>query len=280
MNSSVANFGGTLLFVSRFTISFAARFWNRRARRLPPGAPTTNETSEFLASSDNWFRPVEVRTGPEGALWIVDMYRFVIEHPRWIPAERLATLDVRAGASQGRIWRVFPTGKRRPAIRNMDNLTSAELALAVGGANGVERELAHRLLLERSTLQGTQATIATEVKRIAVSAGTTGGRVQALALLDQLDALTDEIVGSALRDDDPRVRRFAVRLCEPRKSRSTTATPFATAERVAPLVDDPDGRVRYQLALTLGEFSDETAQMPLRSWRCGMARMNGIAPLS
>jgi putative membrane-bound dehydrogenase-like protein len=61
---------------------------------------------EFLASTDNWFRPVQVRTGPDGALWVVDMYRFVIEHPRWISAERLKQLDVRAGADKGRIYRV------------------------------------------------------------------------------------------------------------------------------------------------------------------------------
>src|SRR5262249_15974759 len=48
--------------------------------------------SSFFASTDNWCRPVEMRTGPDGALWISDMYRFVIEHPRWIPADRLATL--------------------------------------------------------------------------------------------------------------------------------------------------------------------------------------------
>jgi putative membrane-bound dehydrogenase-like protein len=66
----------------------------------------TNETSrEFLASTDNWFRPVQARTGPDGALWVVDMYRHVIEHPRWIPSNRLAQLDVRAGHDKGRIYR-------------------------------------------------------------------------------------------------------------------------------------------------------------------------------
>ncbi|MEO6183568.1 MAG: neutral/alkaline non-lysosomal ceramidase N-terminal domain-containing protein, partial [Verrucomicrobiota bacterium] len=68
--------------------------------------PDDEKKSEFLASADNWFRPVEARTGPDGALWIVDMYRFVIEHPKWISAERLAKLDVRAGDDKGRIYRV------------------------------------------------------------------------------------------------------------------------------------------------------------------------------
>jgi hypothetical protein len=64
------------------------------------------QQSEFLASSDLWFRPVQARTGPDGALYIVDMYRFLIEHPRWIPTERLAKIEVRAGAEMGRIYRV------------------------------------------------------------------------------------------------------------------------------------------------------------------------------
>ena len=54
-------------------------------RRSPAKRPADEQTSEFLASTDNWFRPVQAVTGPDGCLWVVDMYRFVIEHPRWIP---------------------------------------------------------------------------------------------------------------------------------------------------------------------------------------------------
>jgi hypothetical protein len=55
------------------------------------------EQQEFLASTDPWFRPVQVRTGPDGALWVVDMYRYVIEHPIWIPPAVLQTLDTLRG---------------------------------------------------------------------------------------------------------------------------------------------------------------------------------------
>src|SRR5262249_43931660 len=61
---------------------------------------------EFLASSDNWFRPTGLKTGPDGALWVADMYRAVIEHPEWIPADWQKKLDLRAGADEGRIYRV------------------------------------------------------------------------------------------------------------------------------------------------------------------------------
>src|SRR5207244_5290272 len=76
------------------------------------------QTSEFLASTDTWFRPVQVRTGPDGALWVVDLYRYVIEPPRWNPSEDLAKLDVRAGSTMGRIYRIRPKDKPlRPVPR-------------------------------------------------------------------------------------------------------------------------------------------------------------------
>lgn len=64
--------------------------------------------SEFFASADNWTRPVMVRTGPDGAIYIADMYRQVIEHPEWIPAEYQRKLDLRAGWDKGRIYRIVP----------------------------------------------------------------------------------------------------------------------------------------------------------------------------
>ena len=71
--------------------------------------------SEFLASSDNWFRPTMIQTGPDGALWIADMYRHVIEHPEWIPQDWQKRLDLRAGHDKGRIYRVYPVGHEAAA---------------------------------------------------------------------------------------------------------------------------------------------------------------------
>src|SRR6266478_1580100 len=87
-----------LLVTRRILVPKGSAFLGKRA--------ADEQTSEFLASTDTWFRPVQVRTGPDGALWVVDMYRYVIEHPRWIPPEDLAKLDVRAGSSMGRIYRI------------------------------------------------------------------------------------------------------------------------------------------------------------------------------
>src|SRR3989442_172605 len=94
--------------------------------------------SEFLSSRDNWFRPVQARTGPDGALWIVDMYRFVVEHPRWISPERLAKLDVRAGDDRGRIYRVYPRDKKLRPVRDLTAISPRELAAMLTTPNGTE----------------------------------------------------------------------------------------------------------------------------------------------
>src|SRR5207249_79129 len=102
---------------------------------------------EFLSSRDNWFRPVQMRTGPDGAIWVVDMYRFVIEHPRWIPPERLAKLDPRAGDDKGRIYRVVPKGEKLRLIPDLTKLSSAKLAAMLDTPNGMERDRIHQELV-------------------------------------------------------------------------------------------------------------------------------------
>ena len=69
------------------------------------------QESEFLASSDNWFRPTMIRTGPDGAIWVADMYRAVIEHPEWIPPEYQRKMNLYAGNDRGRIYRIVPASE-------------------------------------------------------------------------------------------------------------------------------------------------------------------------
>ncbi len=239
----------------------------RRAVLVPDGISYTTQrvadeaASEFLASTDNWFRPVEVRTGPDGALWVVDMYRFVVEHPRWIPAERLKELDPRAGANMGRIWRVFPTGKMPRPIRNLTKLTPSQLVEVLDSPNGVQRDLTHRQLLQvkQESLPVTQLT------RVAARSPKPSSRVQALAVLAQSGVLSNELVAASFKDGTPSVRRVAVRLAETGARLSGARAPSSAEARgtesrapagLLALTNDSDSRVRYQLALTLGEFRD------------------------
>ncbi|MEQ1859605.1 MAG: neutral/alkaline non-lysosomal ceramidase N-terminal domain-containing protein [Chthoniobacteraceae bacterium] len=221
------------------------------ARRAPD-----EQTSEFLASTDNWFRPVQVRTGPDGALWVVDMYRAVIEHPRWIPGDKLATLDVRAGARMGRIYRIHPANAKLRPIRDLTKLATPELVAALDTPNGTTRDLAHAELLRRpdaaAELSGSGALAASaDAKRRGVASTLPAVRVQALCVLDGLRAITPELLAAALADTHPAVRRHAIRLSEPNLA------------PCLPLVDDPDFTVRHQLALSLGEWDDPRAAAAL-----------------
>ena len=117
------------------------RFTSRRA--------LDEQHSEFFASSDNWTRPTTIRTGPDGALWVADMYRQVIEHPEWIPLEWQKRLDLRAGHDKGRIYRVYPVGKPPRPIPRLDRLDTAPLVAALDSPSGWQRDMAQQMLLLR-----------------------------------------------------------------------------------------------------------------------------------
>src|SRR4029079_9788334 len=85
------------------------------------------QSREFLASTDNWFRPTMLKTGPDGALYIADMYRLVLEHPEWIPADTQKSLDLRAGHELGRIYRVLPTAAQLRPVPKLENPSTSRL---------------------------------------------------------------------------------------------------------------------------------------------------------
>ncbi|MDG3008223.1 neutral/alkaline non-lysosomal ceramidase N-terminal domain-containing protein [Paludisphaera mucosa] len=204
------------------------------------------QASEFLASTDNWFRPVQARAGPDGALYVVDMYRFVIEHPRWISPDRLAKLDVRAGEDRGRIYRVVVGARRPRRVPDLDRLATPALAEALDSTNGTLRDLVQRVLVHRGDRSAVPA-----LEKIAAASARPEARAQALWALDGLGALTPTAVRAALADACPAVRGQAVRLAEPWLGKDEEL-----ARKVLALVDDPDVLIRFQLAMSLGEWDD------------------------
>lgn len=216
---------------------------------------------EFLAATDRWFRPVQVRTGPDGALWIVDMYRYVIEHPRWIPAESLAAHDVRAGDRLGRIWRVSPKNAPPRPMPRLAGLRPAELAAMVDTPNGTQRDLACQMLLWHAGQTGADEQTQRELREaqaklgaLARSAERPAVRAAAAAVLDGMHALEPEIVARLLADPHPGVRRQALRLVETRFHLLPQCSRL-----LAELADDTNALVRLQLACTLGAWDDPQA---------------------
>jgi putative membrane-bound dehydrogenase-like protein len=205
--------------------------------------------SEFLASTDNWFRPVQVRTGPDGALWVVDMCRFVVEHPRFIPPEVLKNIDVRGGANRGRIYRIRPEGKPLRSVPRLDQLDTAGLVAAVDTPNGTVRDLAAQMLLWRN-----DASAAAALRKLAGESRHPEARLHALCVLDGLGQLSTDLVQMRLTDPHPGVRRHAVRLAE----KFLAAHPDLGAA-IARAADDPDTQVRLQAAYSLGAWRDSRA---------------------
>ena len=224
----------------------------RRFRLEPEGVtfaarrPADEATTEFFASEDNWTRPVQIRTGPDGALYVVDMYRAVIEHTRWIPADKLAKLDVRAGATMGRIFRIYPRGAKLRPILDLTTLPAAKLVAALDTPNGTTRDLIHQLILNRG-----DKSVVEPLAKLATAGQQPAARLQAICALDGLGALNTPLLIRALGDRHPQVRRQALRLSEARLA----ATPELATVCLA-LAGDPDLTVRYQLALSLGEWDD------------------------
>ncbi len=200
----------------------------------------TNATPgrEFLTSTDERFRPVVAANGPDGALYVVDMYRGIIQHAGFLTHYLVANIEARKLAPPldcGRIWRVVPDKAARPAAAKIPAAAKDRAAL-LGHANGWVRDTAQRLLVESG-----DAAAAQEVK---AQLSSPSARLHALWTLEGLSALTPDIMQAAFKDSDARVRAAAVRMA---------GREFAPD--LLTLTAEPDTLVRAHLAIKLAALA-------------------------
>jgi len=209
------------------------------------------EGTEALRSRDNWFRPVFLADGPDGALYIADMYRKTIEHPEYLPAEVRRFTDFESGRDQGRIWRltgggaaVAPKRTERGVRRRapLADMKPRELITQLDSDNPWNRDTAFRLLLERRDANA-PALLQKSLRKTGVAAST----VARLRLLDILGGLDERSLTNALEHPEPEVRQNAVLLAESRLANERLHA------LVMECVADADPHVRFQAALSLGE---------------------------
>lgn len=192
--------------------------------------------TEFLTSTDERFRPVNALTGPDGALYIVDMARGIVQHKGFLTHYLIANIKDRkleSPVNLGRIWRVVPEGARPKAVKLPRETQGVVPYLA--HPNGWVRDTAQRVLVERGDLSVTGA-----VKKVLADAALPQARAQALWTLEGLGALDPAVVASLFRDPDPHVRAAAVRLAD-----------RSLVPELIQLAGDPDASVRLQLGLRL-----------------------------
>lgn len=215
--------------------------------------------SEYMASADNWCRPTMARTGPDGAHYVCDMYRQVIEHPEWIPAEAQQRLDLRAGSSMGRIYRITPTDglpsdpQRSWLKQPWDQIPLHELVERLSSPNGWWRDTAQRILQHRRS-EWTPAL----TDQLPWDHPSPAVRVQAVCTAAMLDQLSADRLVEALRDPEPQVRRRLILLLEETELSTLPLDPILEA-----LAQDDDTGVRMQLACTLGSLPGELSAQAL-----------------
>lgn len=204
--------------------------------------------SEFLRSTDNWFRPTAIRSGPDGALYVVDMYRFAIEHPEWIPEDWQRKINLREGHDKGRIYRIAKKGTKRLPTPDLTRLSTSELSETLHSEIRWLRDQAFQMLRLRD-----DAEVASTLSRAVESASQPETRVLAFWILDDMDALNQETLLRGLNDEVANVRAQAVKFAEGFLDNEVILA------KVSQLAHDESAHVRKQVAYTLGESESKIA---------------------
>lgn len=215
-------------------------------------ASRIHPNKEFLASADPWFRPVNMYIGPDGALYVVDYYRQIIEHPEWMGEEVVRSGKLYNGSDKGRIYRITP-GDAKPATwtkgLKLGNATDEQLVSELANSNIWWRLNAQRLLVDRANKQAVPALI-----KMAQNTASPPGRLHAMWTLEGIGQLTPALIEQALKDPVAGIRENAIKLAE---------LHFLNAPELQnvllSLKGDTDAKVRYQLLCSLGSVNTPQA---------------------
>lgn len=210
------------------------------------------ESKEFLASKDSWFRPVNHYIGPDGAIYILDYHRKVIEHPEWLSEEVINSGDLYVGKDKGRIYRISPKGTPAPDFLdkiNLNSYTISELIGLLNNSNSWWRTHAQRLLMDRK-----DPSITAELSKSIGTKLNEFGKVHAMWILNDKGAMTAQMLLALLDDPSPNIREQAIKLSEKRLSNSDQLV-----RKLLAMKNDENTKVRYQLLLTLGELDSDVS---------------------
>ncbi|MEM7306667.1 MAG: c-type cytochrome [Planctomycetota bacterium] len=216
------------------------------------------EGEEFLTSTDERFRPVHLSTGPDGALYIVDMYRGVIQHRLFVTTflrRQIEERELELPIGLGRIWRVVRTDAARDTAPDLAQASWTELAAELGHPNGWRRDAAQRIFVE----EGARDDDAVDLARAALGSVEPLARMHALWALAGMGWLEPQHCLAALGDPDPRVVHAAVRVSEPWLG----AQHSELVDRLVAVATGADEHLTRQVVLSLGEGRSEATDIAL-----------------
>jgi putative membrane-bound dehydrogenase-like protein len=201
---------------------------------------------EFLASRDRSFRPVNMTVGPDGVLYVVDMYRAVIEHPEWIPDDLEKSMDLNAGKDKGRIYRITRQGSKQPPF-DFEKLKSVAGRIeSLGHPNQWVRKTAHRLLIENAISDSETVELINALK-----SENSFKRLHAMWILSAKNYLQSDDLVAMLGDAIPAIRENALIVSESINQRDDELN-----KACIQLLIDENQRVRMQAALSLSMWSE------------------------
>ncbi|MAT15760.1 MAG: hypothetical protein CMJ46_10895 [Planctomyces sp.] len=217
-------------------------------------ASRPEQGEEFLASEDPWFHPVFTATGPDGALYVVDFYRELVEHPLYVASPALKEqIDWRRGFNHGRIWRIHHKENSRLAERpgiSASSLETNELVARLEHPVSWQRETAQRLLVERQ-----QRNAALLLRELINRSTNPLARAHALWTLNGIHARSEEDVTRALDDVSPQVQTQALQLAVPFLPQSRILT-----SKIASLVNESAAELQFPLSMVLARLNPEEAR--------------------
>jgi mono/diheme cytochrome c family protein/glucose/arabinose dehydrogenase len=202
--------------------------------------------SEFIRSTDPNFRPVNIVTAPDGTLYIVDMYRGIIQESAWVTKgsylrPKVQENQLENNFGRGRIWRLTYQGMNPGPQPHMLDQTPAELVPYLGHPNGWWRDTAQKLLV----LSGDKSVVPALVDMAQTSTNPLA-RIDALWTLEGLNAVQPDLIRSALKDQDAHVRSTAIRVSESLYKQGD----HSLVADVTALTNDPDPNVVIQVLMT------------------------------
>jgi len=237
----------------------------------------TYDGAEFIRSVDPLFRPVNLHTAPDGTLYIVDMYRGIIQESNWVRKgsylrKKVLKYDLQDDTGRGRIWRLrherFDPGPR-PSMYDESPL---ELVEHLTHPNGWWRNMAQRLLILRRT---TSDEVTSALDRMLRNHDDPVARFHALWTLEGLHRLTSKQIRTALGDDHPEVRRAAVRASESLLGRDRAGTKLRK-RLLKQLRTDAHPGVRIQVMLTADFLGWNGLKKLFRKYKKGEDRPAGV----
>ncbi|MFO0939388.1 MAG: PVC-type heme-binding CxxCH protein [Pirellulales bacterium] len=224
---------------------------HREVLRATPTSFVSNRAEEenrkeFLATDDRWFRPVNLTTGPDGGLYVVDFYRAWVEHPQFVAdVNKKQTVDFTEGKNFGRIYRILSKGSSSAGWPSLAKLSSKDLIDNLSNSNSWVRESSQRKLIDRIRLERDVSEIGSQLETVVRNSSSSLQRLHSYYLLSELSEKYQQLLGLAVLDSSAQVRVAGYRLASKNKFVGFKEFEAAKSER--------DGMVQFQIARSIGD---------------------------